>query len=212
MGKLKNLLSWPRRYRTSCGFGVHSPFAYSFITKVLCDNNAYYYAFPEIDALCGKSHRDTCILNDTFSARNYEHNEAHRLFRMLCYFNPDQIVEIGEGKEVSRLITERAVPHASLSIWSSEAPTEIDDDHTSFIIVNYALEQNFSKIRSYLLKTAGSPKGTVIFFRNMHLPQVKRLWQQITSVIDRGMTFHDDLSGVYVANKKLPRKDFEIIF
>lgn len=212
MGKVNNMLSWARRYRTSRGFGVHSPFAYSFITKVLCDREAYYYAFPEIDALCGKSHRDSHLLNEAFSSNDYEHHEAHMLFRMLCYFNPQQVIEIGGGHEVSRLIIERSVPHAQLYRWSCEKPQVIDREKSNFIIVNYTIDMNFATVRSYLLQAMHHPQGTVIFFRNMYIPQIKRLWQQIMAVVDRGMTFHDNISGVYVASRKLPRKDFELIF
>ena len=56
--RIREIARWPRRYRTSSGFGVHSPFAFDFITKVLRDREAYYYAYPEIDSLCGK----TCLL------------------------------------------------------------------------------------------------------------------------------------------------------
>lgn len=37
-----NPLSWVRLIRNSGGYGVHSPFAYRFITEVLRQENAYY--------------------------------------------------------------------------------------------------------------------------------------------------------------------------
>lgn len=51
----------------------------------------------------------------------------------------------------------------------------------------------------------------MIFFRNMHLPTLRRLWEQVAAAAPFGMTFHDDVSGVYVANPKLPREDFEML-
>ena len=44
--KFRNFVRWPRRYRTSRGFGVHSPFAFEFITRTIRDRDAYYYAYP----------------------------------------------------------------------------------------------------------------------------------------------------------------------
>lgn len=45
MKKLDRLMSYPARWRRSRGFGVHSPFAYHFITKVLREKDAEYYAY-----------------------------------------------------------------------------------------------------------------------------------------------------------------------
>ncbi len=209
--RIREIARWPRRYRTSRGFGVHSPFAFDFITKVLRDREAYYYAYPEIDSLCGKTHRDGLINNMIFYSSDYERQEARMLFRMLCRFNPAQVIEIGGGNEVSRIIIERAIPSAALHRWSRENPTAIDMSKTCFIIVNYTLEMNFTTIRSYLLDALDHPGGVVIFFRNMHLPTLRRLWEQVAAAAPFGMTFHDDVSGVYVANPKLPREDFEML-
>ncbi len=208
--RFSNLVKWPRRYRTSRGFGVHSPFAFEFITRVLRDRDAYYYAYPEIDSLCGKTHRDTLLDNMVFSASDYERQEARMLFRMLCRFNPDLVIEIGGGNEVSRIIIERAIPHAKLHRWSRDNPTKIETSKPCFIIVNYTVDINFTIVRSYLLEALKHPQGVVIFFRNMHLPILHRLWDQISSVAPFGMTFHDDVTGVYVAFPKLPREDFDI--
>lgn len=209
--RLRNALRWPRRYRTSRGFGVHSPFAFEFITRVLRDREAYYYAYPEIDALCGKTHRDTLLDNMVFSCSDYERQEARMLFRMLCRFNPKQVIEIGGGNEVSRIIIERAIPHAELHRWSRDTPTPVDFGKSCFIIVNYALDINATLIRSYLIEALKHPQGVVIFFRNLHLPLLRHIWDQVFAAAPFGMTFHDDVSGVYVALPKLPREDFEIL-
>ena len=209
--KFRNFVRWPRRYRTSRGFGVHSPFAFEFITRTLRDRDAYYYAYPEIDSLCGKTHRDSLLDNMVFSSSDYEREEARMLFRMLCRFNPAQVVEIGGGNEVSRIIIERAIPSSLLHRWSRDNPYKIDMSKTCFIIVNYTIDINFTIVRSYLLDALKHPAGVVIFFRNMHLPVLNRLWEQVVSAAPFGMTFHDDVSGIYVANPKLPREDFEML-
>ncbi len=209
--KLKGLLKLPRRYRTSRGFGVHSPFAFSFITQVIRDHEAYYYAYPEIDSLCAKTKRDAILDNMTFSCADYERQEARMLFRMLCRFNPSQIIEIGGANEVSRTVIERAVPHATLDRWSRDNPTPVDFSRSCFIIVNYAIDINFTLLRSYLLKAMRHPQGVVIFIRNMHLPLLKKLWRQVTAATPQGMSFHDDISGILVADPKLPRQDFDML-
>lgn len=209
--RIYNFLKWPGRYRTSRGFGVHSPFAFDFITKVLRDRKAFYYAYPEIDAFCGKRRRDSVIDNNLFSASSYASQEARMLFRILCRFNPDQVIEVGGGHEVSRTIIERAVPTANLYRWSRENPVAIDTVRPCVIIVNYTIDINFNIVRNYLLEALKHPAGVVFFFRNMHIEINRRLWDQISMVAPFGMTFRDDVTGIYAAFRKLPRKDFDIL-
>lgn len=210
--KSRAVTHWLRRYRNTKGYGIHSPFAFSFIRKVLVDRKAYYYAFPEIDALCGKTRRDTLLDNMLFSCNDYEKQEARMFFRMLCHFNPGQVIEVGGGNEVCRFIIERSVPHAALHRWSRENPTPIDPDKSCLIVVNYSIAINFTILRSYLVRALDHPGGIVIFVRNMQIPLVRKLWDQLSCVAPRGMSFHDDIDGVLVADPKLPRLDFEILW
>lgn len=48
MYKISNPLIWLRRFRHRCGYGVHSPFAFRFITDILY-MNLPYYAYEELD-------------------------------------------------------------------------------------------------------------------------------------------------------------------
>ncbi|MCR5534613.1 MAG: hypothetical protein K6F47_05555 [Bacteroidaceae bacterium] len=48
MYKVTNPLIWLRRIRHRCGYGVHSPFAFKFITEVLY-MRLPYYAYKELD-------------------------------------------------------------------------------------------------------------------------------------------------------------------
>lgn len=47
---VNNLLTYPARLRTSRGFGVHSPFAFRFISDVLRERRYAYYAYHAIEA------------------------------------------------------------------------------------------------------------------------------------------------------------------
>lgn len=207
---LRSIIRAPKRLRTSRGFGVHSPFAFNTITKVLCDRSAAYYAFPEIDALCGKSRRDTMFDNMIFSLGGFERQEARMIFRLICAWKPEEIIEIGGSNEVSRTIIDRAAPHARLHRWSREDPTSIQPNRKTMIMIHYALPVNFTTIRSYILEAVRNPAGTMICFRNLQHPMIKRLWNQLGMVASFGMSFHDDLTGIYFADPRLPRQNFEL--
>ncbi len=48
MKKLTNPLVWVKRFRHRCGYGVHSPFAFRFITDVIYERHPFY-AYRELD-------------------------------------------------------------------------------------------------------------------------------------------------------------------
>ena len=55
------------RWRTSLGFGVHSPFAFRFIREVLRERRCAYYAYTDI-AACKK----TCIRRNNFISEFFQ--------------------------------------------------------------------------------------------------------------------------------------------
>lgn len=69
------------RYRTSRGFGVHSPYAFRFITRVLRDRNAHYYA----TAALGRSHHDRAL--------------CRRMMRVAVALSPAAILVTGKVSE-----------------------------------------------------------------------------------------------------------------
>lgn len=48
MCNLKQLLIWLKRFKYRCGYGVHSPFAFDFITNVIYEKTPYY-AYVDIE-------------------------------------------------------------------------------------------------------------------------------------------------------------------
>ena len=48
MQKVTNPIVWLTRFRHRCGYGVHSPFAFRFITDVIYERHPYY-AYKELD-------------------------------------------------------------------------------------------------------------------------------------------------------------------
>lgn len=206
---IRNPIKWLKRLRTKRGFGVHSPFAFDFITKVLCDKDAYYYAYPEVDSLCGKSKRKALVDNKLFQSTDFERQEARMLFRIIVKFQPEQIVEIGGMNEVTRVIIERASPHSQLYRWSRENPSPIDPDRSCLILVNNAIEVNFTKIRRYILRTIEEHHtGVVIFSHNLHLPLIRKMFKQVEMVLTFGQTFYDEYTAVYVGYRRLPRQAY----
>ena len=79
MDKLSNPWIWLKRFRHRCGYGVHSPFAFRFITEVIYERSAYY-AYSELDATL------------TFGQRWRIRRLLHLLLRLSNRVQPSQIV------------------------------------------------------------------------------------------------------------------------
>lgn len=71
------------RKRTAKGFGVHSPFAFSFITKVIYEKLPFY-AYSDIPQLVSKLRVDS-----------HEISEIHRLsFRLVNFFHAKNVLAL----------------------------------------------------------------------------------------------------------------------
>lgn len=97
----------------SKGHGVHSPFVFSFITQVLNDDR-FFYCYQSIEAVRGQLKNDETLLTiEDFGAGSRIHTHTQRtikdiatsslkprkysqlLFRMVNYFQPATILELG---------------------------------------------------------------------------------------------------------------------
>lgn len=77
------LFRWWLRWKQSRGHGVHSPFAFDLITKVLSDRHNYY-AF-----------RDLPLLFEASDLMRYAKPDFNRLsFRLIHYFKAKRILEV----------------------------------------------------------------------------------------------------------------------
>lgn len=111
-----NLAKAYKRWRHGRGFGVHSPFAYDFITRTLREKLPYY-AYERIEASCAK------IDGTTLSARRIK-----QIFRILVRFNPKYVMIYGKGNAIAERIAIKAVSPA-IAIGA-------DHDRADVVLVN----------------------------------------------------------------------------
>lgn len=92
---MQALLKSLGRRRCSRGFGVHSPFAYRFITEVLCLPGEYgYYAYSS----AGRDRR------------------MRLLVRLLACFNPVSVaIDLDAGAERVEALVREVLPHAAVN-------------------------------------------------------------------------------------------------
>lgn len=90
-----------RKIRHRKGYGVHSPFAYGLITKVI-EEKSGYYAYQQIEEL----HR---LLHDK---QDFSKRKGRLLFRLANRFKPQCIVECGTGGGYATLYLQKGCPSA----------------------------------------------------------------------------------------------------
>jgi predicted O-methyltransferase YrrM len=95
------LIKLYRKIRYRKGFGVHSPFVYNLITKVI-EEKSVYYAFEEIEAFRRQLLQDDQL--GRITARETQ-SAAYGglLFRMVNFFKCRNVIEIGSSTGVMGL-------------------------------------------------------------------------------------------------------------
>lgn len=89
------------------GHGIHSPFVFDLITKVI-EEKASYYAYSDIKHYL-----------ELFPEVNYVNERRFRLlFKLVNYFSPQNILELGAGTGVSTLYL--TAPSSSITCMSLE--------------------------------------------------------------------------------------------
>jgi len=91
MYRLTNPLIWLCRIRHRCGYGVHSPFAYRFITEVIYETTPYY-AYMKLDL--------DLPYKDRFRVRKI----LHLLMRISNRRQPDFIVSLSSSGHAARYL------------------------------------------------------------------------------------------------------------
>jgi hypothetical protein len=205
---LKRIMKYPALARTSHGFGVHSPFAYRFITCVLEERTAQYYAYREIAARCPRRrrlHRGTTTLPTDMSAA-----EGKLIFRILCYFNPQRVTVAGTLNPALNFIISEAVPNAEIAT-TNNPTTETSQPCEPVVIVNLNPGEAVAAAVAAELQQTVAEGDAVVIMRNIAgTSSVATLWQQLTATVPHGMIFTDGKTGVFVARHKLPRMSFKV--
>ena len=81
----RRIWNWCRRFRYRCGYGVHSPSDFFLITSVMYERLPYY-AYQELEK---------CSLPE--SLPHYRTKVNRLLFRLVNYFRPLSLVDVGPG-------------------------------------------------------------------------------------------------------------------
>lgn len=236
--RIKRYLTALKRYHRSKGHGIHSPFAFGFVLNVLrC--RLPYYAYDDIENM-----RSLAISRTKSFWRHpriISLKNAKLLFRIVNYFNPSEILQLGTNYGVSSAsmltvssgielylceanINEYPVTQEILSGLGNKVHNFLFFDESiksynitesgeksPFILINDVKENEYSQVLSYLHKIR--QKKGVIIIRNINKNKVlKALWEACRDAAPTGMTFSNGKMAVIVATPKLPHQNFSLWF
>lgn len=235
--KIKRYYTALRRYNRSKGFGIHSPFAFSFVLRVLRERLPYY-AYDDIEyrRQLAKSLASTVSRHPKIiSSKN-----AKMIFRITNYFNPRTIMQIGtsygvsttavldvdsrsrmilyHGKQSHKEIYHEVVAaHAArISLYGAlpEALAAYGDqvgDSRPFMLINSVSADELPLVGSVVLD-ALEREGVVIMRNISRSKEMEALWRGIMEALGHGMSFTNGKLAVIVGYKYLPRQNFSLWF
>jgi hypothetical protein len=168
---------WIKRFRKRCGYGVHSPSAFDFITTVIYEREQYY-AYSDIkkaveykDIKAGEGRAKKTKIN-------------HLLFRLVNRTQPQVIVEMGSPTTTTCYLkaAKRDVEYFSTSTKTSEPQTicqSIYQEKTNFLFIHYAEDPD--KIRKVieLCLPKLNKKSILVIEGICYDSSMKQLWKEI---------------------------------
>ncbi len=236
MLRIKRYYTALDRYRRSKGYGIHSPFAFRFVLKVLRERSGYY-AYQTIRD--GRNLALVRMVEEGISSRKVLSNKNARLiFRVVNFFNPTAIIQFGSNYGVSAICALSASSKSQLWLLEPKAREysivkdvvqgnsarihafgNVDDCISNylqvverpFVIVNAVAADNLPAVAQFLQTVVG--RNGVIVMRNMaSSSEVYSLWSGVIRSMEYGMSFTNGKIGVIVANRKLPLQQFSLWF
>ena len=105
----QRIWNWCRRFRYRCGYGVHSPSDFFLITSVVYEDLPYY-AYERLK-----------MSSSSKSLPHYREKVNKLLFRLVNYFRPMSLIEVGEGNgDAFRYISNARTSMVSVSLKGEE--------------------------------------------------------------------------------------------
>lgn len=236
MSRFKRYLTALRRYNRSRGFGIHSPFAFYFVRRVLRER-CHYYAYEQLTKYRHVAHR--LIANRKATKTIISQSNARMLFRITCYFAPSHVLQIGSTYGVSTMAMLTVSNRSSLTIFTGSntcndvfSQVTASESHRikrfgcldetlgnydrlrevgGFVLINN-IEEDEIELLLPKIKTIIEEGGVVVMRNLAKSIQMKHFWGKLNASISHGMTFSNYRIGIIVGLKHLPRQNYILWF
>jgi hypothetical protein len=182
MYPIKQILIRLKRFRYRCGYGVHSPFAYNFITNVIYEQTPYY-AYRELEH--GK--RNGCGRKEKGSGRSKKVNRL--LFRLVNWAQPSTIVDGGRSPLTSDYLRAAKKETRYVALASADTIGHLQEQRIDFFYIDRPEDTAFTeRLFEYAVERAGH--RSIIVIRNIYRSAaMKAFWKQAMADERTGITF-----------------------
>ncbi len=192
---LEGVLKWPFRARHSFGFGIHSPYGFSFITGVLRDASSGYYAYDE--------------LGEVASRHGRSEREARGLYRVLLHLRG----EFGCPAELSSEGSSESMGEARsfLSEIAALAIPEQEPERLPLLLADSFKGEAEGAAEVVRERLAG--KGGAFLLTGVNRSREgRRLRRLLLENPPAGIVFDGWHSMLVVARRGLPSQVFQVLF
>lgn len=203
---LKRPFIWLSRFRHRCGYGVHSPFAFSLITQVIYESTPYY------------KYKDLVVEQKKLASQKdknwkYESKKVKRLlFRLVNYTQPDTIVDAGRLAASSLYLKagKEGADYTSASELSElflEAGVPVD-----FLYLHDYRNPEFVEEVFRICAARTAKKSIFVVEGIRYTPQMKKLWKCMMQDEKVGITFDLYDIGILFFDKTKIKQDYIVNF
>ena len=178
---LKRPFIWLSRFRYRCGYGVHSPFAFSLITDVIYEKRPYY-AYRSLASEQKKMSKEPGWYRGTPKINRL-------LFRLVNKVQPATIVEVGRPS-ASSLYLQSAKPSAGYLFASDLSELFLDADvPVDFLYLNDYRNPDLIKEVFEVCVQRNTPNSLFVVYGITYSRQMKTLWRELQNDERVGITF-----------------------
>lgn len=158
--RLSRCWHWLLRFRHRCGYGIHSPFAFGFVTGVIYER-AVYYAYAEL------AHSYACAQQPPLRLKDYK-----LLFRLANFQRPDRCLVYGAS--ASDLMLHFLKAGSRHTEYINVKGGEMVDDFT----VDMAVVTHFNLSAARFLLHQLKPGGLLVII-GIDTPKSRAQWQKL---------------------------------
>lgn len=187
---LPRLWRWAVRFRRRCGYGVHSPLAFQFITGVVYSTDAYYAYEPLRRHLIASASR----YDEYDPASGLTAKDLRLIFRLANYAEPAAVCLLGASPTVEAYV--RAA--------RTSAPLISDPASATFVYVDPSAVQP-------LPPALNLQPGSLVVVRSPHRSKASRdYWQTLCTAPEATLTFDLWRFGVAISRPKMTKQHYVV--
>ncbi len=223
---------WFVRFRHRKGYGVHSPFAFGYITRTI------YAPLPadvrrQLRGLRDGKHRfphrkapvytpessasrqgTLCVTTGNLPPERMESGRLRRLiYNMVCRTKPESIVVAGSTTDYTLLYIEHAQPDGHIVFIGSGKELHLQTtDGVGFAYINAADDTAFVRSAFDIIARHATPQTALLVNGINVCGEMKRLWREMVCDERSGITFDLYEAGIVLFDKKITKQDYIVNF